>query len=365
MPGADLYGGAATFDFSIKPLGSPGRWTARFDTEYANVDLVQVTDFYALRGLRFAGRAAGRHHLEWSRGLFPENRQDGQITVTMPAGVQPMTASLAAARAADENHALHEWGPFAPQPLAAHLPIAGEVTYRLSPDEVQLEGGRFASERTHVAFQGTTAWSDRLPHSVSRDEQRLAGKRSDPGRHHHGFRIADQPGAVRRAWRVRGRDEWSVSAAARRRAVQRRGSSGVGHRLGRWRRPDRVRERLPDRPRRGRAPGRFGNSRRRPVRGRLGSERGRRDQRAISRDAPRPGRSPPRLPNRRLSGVGPADRRLPPHRRVRAAGRFRRDDDRRGQGVRRAVSEGHGVAALRRDGRQARRHLRSPKAAER
>ena len=185
---ADLYGGAAKFDFSIKPLGAPGPWTARFDTEYANVDLVQVTDFYELRGLRFAGRAAGRHHLEWSRGLFPENRQGGQITVTMPPGAQPMTASLAAARAADENHAFHEWGPFAPQPLAAHLPIAGEVTYQLSPDEVQLEGGQFASERTHVAFQGTTAWSDRSRiqfHVTSSDwqesDQILAGLITDFG----------------------------------------------------------------------------------------------------------------------------------------------------------------------------------------
>jgi hypothetical protein len=186
--GADLYGGAATFDFSIKPLGSPDPWTARFDTEYANIDLVQLTDFYELRGLRFAGRAAGRHHLEWSQRRFAENRQNGQVAVTMPAGLQPMTASLAAAQAADANHALHEWGPFAPQPLAAHLPIAGEVTYHLSPDEVQLEGGRFASERTHVTFQGTTAWSDRSRiqfHVTSSDwqesDQILAGIISDFG----------------------------------------------------------------------------------------------------------------------------------------------------------------------------------------
>ncbi len=150
----------------------------------------------------------------------------------MPAGAQPMTASLAAARAADANHALHEWGPFAPQPLAAHLPIAGEVTYRLSPDEVQLEEGRFASERTHVAFQGTTAWSDRSRiqfHVTSSDwqesDQVLAGIITDFGSH-------DQPGAVRRARRVRRRHDRSVPAAARRRAVQRRGSSGLGHASG-------------------------------------------------------------------------------------------------------------------------------------
>jgi autotransporter translocation and assembly factor TamB len=51
-----------------------------------------------------------------------------------------------------------EWGPFAPPPLATHLPIAGDLTYRLTPQTIELEGGRFATERTHVRFEGATAW---------------------------------------------------------------------------------------------------------------------------------------------------------------------------------------------------------------
>ena len=43
-------------------------------------------------------------------------------------------------------------------PLAAHVPIAGGVSYRFDPDRVYLDDGRFATERTHVAFGGSTAW---------------------------------------------------------------------------------------------------------------------------------------------------------------------------------------------------------------
>ena len=96
---ADVYGGASQFAFSIKPLGSPERPTARFETTYAGVDLAAVSDFYELPGVRFAGSASGRNVLEWPLGDFSERRAEGQIDVAMPPGVQPMTPRLAAAAA--------------------------------------------------------------------------------------------------------------------------------------------------------------------------------------------------------------------------------------------------------------------------
>ena len=93
-----------------------------------------------MRGLRFAGTASGEDVvLEWPLGQFSERRGGGRLAVDPPAGVQPMTASLAAADAADADHALHEWGPFAPVPLPPHLPIAGELTYRFDPDQVDID----------------------------------------------------------------------------------------------------------------------------------------------------------------------------------------------------------------------------------
>src|SRR5262249_11908152 len=112
----------------------------------------------------------------------------GSIAVTAPPGVAVMTSSLAAARAADADHDRHEWGPFAIQPLPAHLAIAGDMAYSFGPTDVAIEQGRFATERTFVAFNGTTVYGEqsRIPfHVTSSDwqesDQLLAGIISDFG----------------------------------------------------------------------------------------------------------------------------------------------------------------------------------------
>src|SRR5262249_35292794 len=78
-----------------------------------------------------------------------------------PPGVETMPPSLAAANTADAAHARHEWGPFAPVPLAAHVAIAAEMTYKYDADRVDVGPSRFATERSHVAFEGTTGWGER------------------------------------------------------------------------------------------------------------------------------------------------------------------------------------------------------------
>ena len=188
--GAKFFGGDGRFTYSLQPLGSNVRPTARFETSFQDADLAGFTDFEALRGLRFAGHAAGENVvLEWPLGQFAEHRGGGRLIVTPPSGIQPMAASLAAAQAADEGHALHEWGPFAPVPLPQHLPVAGELVFRFDPEQVYVEPSRFVTERTHVTFQGSTAWGERsrLPfHVTSSDwqesDQVLAGIMTDFGR---------------------------------------------------------------------------------------------------------------------------------------------------------------------------------------
>jgi hypothetical protein len=152
--GSKVFGGDARFTYSIKPLGTPGGATARFAASYTDVDLAEVTDFYDLRGQRFGGRASGENLLEWPNGRFHENHASGHVTVTPPPDMLPMTAGLPL----EPEPLPREWGPFAPLPLARHMPISGELTYRLAPDRVELEAGRFATERTHVRFEGSTAW---------------------------------------------------------------------------------------------------------------------------------------------------------------------------------------------------------------
>jgi hypothetical protein len=157
--GSRFLGGEATFGFAIQPLGSRTRPTARFDVAYAGVDLKELSNFYALAGLRFSGSASGTNLLEWPLGQFSERTGQGRLSVLPPSGVEVMDESLDGARAADSGHASHEWGPFGPGELPAHLPIAGDLTYRFGPALVEIDPSRFATERTHVAFSGSTSWS--------------------------------------------------------------------------------------------------------------------------------------------------------------------------------------------------------------
>jgi hypothetical protein len=181
--GAKTFGGDGKFVYSIKPLGSPERPAARFDASYTNVDLSAFTDFEQLKGLRFSGSATGKNLLEWPLGRFADAHGDGQISVAPPPGTD-----IASGAVAGPSSQHYEWGPFAPMPLAPHLPMAGALVYRFDPSTIDIESGRFTTERTDVTFQGTTAWGDRsqLPfHVTSRDWQEsdelLAGIITDFG----------------------------------------------------------------------------------------------------------------------------------------------------------------------------------------
>ena len=186
--GSAFSGGAARFTFGIRPLGSPTKPTGRFAASYENVDVAALSDFYGFDGVRFGGRATGRNLLEWPMGRFAEHRGDGAVEIVSPPDAEVMTASLDRARAADPGHTRHEWGPFAPIPLAPHVPVAASVAYRYDADQVDIESGRFATARTFVSFAGRSAWGEQSRlhfHVVSADwqesDQILAGLLTDFG----------------------------------------------------------------------------------------------------------------------------------------------------------------------------------------
>jgi hypothetical protein len=177
--GAGAFGGDSTFAFSIAPLGTKERPKATFDAAYTGLDMASISDFYDLPGLRFAGRASGRHVLHWPLGRFSESRHSGRMRVAPPPGAETMTpARLRAipANGGGEGSAegsaaggddletsdplLQEWGPFGPVPIPAHYPVSGAVDYELDADEARVSSGTFATKDTHVAFSGSTAWGD-------------------------------------------------------------------------------------------------------------------------------------------------------------------------------------------------------------
>jgi hypothetical protein len=194
---AGAFRGKSTFAFSIAPLGTKERPTAKFDARYTNVDMAAISDFYELAGLRFAGRASGRHALEWPLGRFSESRQSGRVQVAPPDGAETMVpAALRTIPAprdgegsiAGADESLQEWGPFGPVPLPPHYPISGSVDYELDAATARIAAGEFATRDTHVTFEGTTAWGDDSTfrfHVVSRDwqesDQVLAGILTDFG----------------------------------------------------------------------------------------------------------------------------------------------------------------------------------------
>src|SRR5262249_8615575 len=121
----------------------------------------------------------------WPVGQFSQHRGEGSVVATPPPGVPMMTAALDDAEGVPTAS-----GRAVPPALATHLPMAGELTYRFGPDEVEIDTGVFATERTHVTFDGTTAWggASRLRfHVVSSDwqesDQLLVGIMNDFGAH--------------------------------------------------------------------------------------------------------------------------------------------------------------------------------------
>ncbi len=166
---SELYGGSARFDYRMAPFGQPTPARATWEVEYKDVDLVKLTDFLETQGLRLSGRASGRNHLEWPLGKWSARTGKGEVTVSAPADVPPMTRELPAARVSELYSLPEEAGPFNPQLALGYLPIAGHVVYALDPQWIRLDDSWAATSRTYVEFKGQTAYGEqsRIPFHVT------------------------------------------------------------------------------------------------------------------------------------------------------------------------------------------------------
>jgi TamB, inner membrane protein subunit of TAM complex len=157
-----LYGGTARFDYRMAPMGKPGVPTAaKWEVEYHDVDLAQLTDLLETEGLRLGGRATGTNSLEWPLGKWAEKRGAGQVDITPPAGMSAadmMTRALPADRLAPELENLPESGPFNAHASLGYLPVAGHLDYRLDPQWIWLGPSSVSTPKTYVEFQGQTAY---------------------------------------------------------------------------------------------------------------------------------------------------------------------------------------------------------------
>lgn len=172
---AGFSGGRARFTYAMAPLGDPSQPAlARFDARYEDVDLLALSDFFALDGIRVAGRARGRNLLEWPLGRFAGRRGDGEIVAAPPAGVVLQRRELDPGLAGRVAALGPPVGPFNPEPLIAPVAVGGEVRYRFGPEWIEFAPSHVASRHTYVAFEGRTAYlreSDLPFHVTSADWQ--------------------------------------------------------------------------------------------------------------------------------------------------------------------------------------------------
>jgi hypothetical protein len=157
-----LLGGTADFDYRILSMDQKsGPKRAIWDVNYQQVDLVALTDFLQTEEIRLAGRASGHNRLEWPMGGWARLRGAGEVTVESPPGATTMTGELRPETAAAQAALPPEAGPFNPRRPLGYVPIAGHVAYSLDPDWITLDNSWVATPKTHVEFDGRTAYYQR------------------------------------------------------------------------------------------------------------------------------------------------------------------------------------------------------------
>jgi hypothetical protein len=159
---ASVYGGAMRFGYRMLPLGQLGvRPTATFDAAYDGVDLTEFTNFLELEGIRLAGRATGRHLLEWPLGLYAEHRGGGHMRADPPTGVQALTRQMSAPQLAAAERRSQEWDVFSDHLPPAPVPLQADLTYAYGPEWVDIGPSTLATAETYVELQGRTAYGER------------------------------------------------------------------------------------------------------------------------------------------------------------------------------------------------------------
>jgi hypothetical protein len=165
-----FYGGQLALGYRMAPLGTPGvTATYTFDAAYRDISLTALSDYLGMQGLRLAGRASGRNHLEWPRGRFADRNGKGEIAVKPPAGAELQTREIPVARIAAQAAAGEPFGPFSNHRPQEPVPIGGSLSYTIEPGWIHIGSSQLATPTTLVEFEGSTAYGtdSRIPFRVT------------------------------------------------------------------------------------------------------------------------------------------------------------------------------------------------------
>lgn len=159
---ADLYGGRTHFTYGLKPLGKPAvRPTAYFSADFDRVDVSTLASTFEWAGIRPSGAVSGSTTLQWPNGRFADRRGEGTLVIVPPEGVIVRDRQLPPDAQGRDLSRLRPWGPFNPDPrLLGEVPVAGELSWRLDADWIDLSPSWMATPDTYVSFEGRTAYGD-------------------------------------------------------------------------------------------------------------------------------------------------------------------------------------------------------------
>lgn len=164
-----LAGGRVDINYTYAPLGAPTPAHQRLDARYSGVDIEQISNTVGLEGMRVAGRADGRHVLDFPSSHFDLRTGEGEIVVSAPDGRRMQGRELIEIGSAGATAAALDRDA----PLG-RVPLVGEVRYAYSGDRIDLARSYAATTDTYVEFSGRTRSgndSDIDFHVTSRDWQ--------------------------------------------------------------------------------------------------------------------------------------------------------------------------------------------------
>ncbi len=161
-------GGQLDLTYSYAPLGAPTPAHQRLDARYKGVDIEQLSRVVGLDGMRVAGRADGRHLLDFPSGRFDLRTGDGEMFVTAPEGQRMQGRELIELGPPPVAQALDRDAPL------GRVPIVAELRYAYAGARFDIARSYAATPETYVEFRGRTESgesSDIDFHVTSRDWQ--------------------------------------------------------------------------------------------------------------------------------------------------------------------------------------------------
>jgi hypothetical protein len=186
---AGFLGGEAGSRIRWRRLGrSNGKpATATFTADYSAISATGLDQLFDLRGLELGGQLDGSIEMQWPNGRFGEAVGQGLTSITPPAGMPMATEALPAVPRAPVPEPA-EFDPY----LRPRLSLGADLHYSFGPDGFTFADSWAATRATYVAFSGRRSPGENRRLRLSRDQPRLAGKRSRAGVDHVGALEPDQ-----------------------------------------------------------------------------------------------------------------------------------------------------------------------------